>query len=304
MPKTRKAYILGSLLILIAAYASYRWIGYCRPLENPYGGFEGGDHYCARHSILYFREMPYFSEGETFDGDLRKIDGADLETFQFLSRELAKDDRHVYVGYGKVIDDLDPKTTEILRRGSSVEVLSQDDGKVYYKETVLNKAFFRSEEVDSLVPLQREEIFDGGGVIMIKDKDTLYCKRAESVFEKASAVFDPATFRRLDSYYSKDKNVVYLDVCPDVKLAEGVDPQTFVSLGGGYGKDISSFYYKGRKISVEDPVSFRSIGEMLAADRGSIYCQGKKVGKFNGDKNLQSFLKSMEFRVDCPEATR
>ena len=87
---------------------------------------------------------------------------------------------------------------------------------------------------------------------------------------------DLATFKKINTYFAKDKNRVYYLG----KVIEGADSETFKFLGGyktltevsGYSKDNKNVYYFERRILEADPETFEVIGlTSYAKDKNNVY---------------------------------
>ena len=58
---------------------------------------------------------------------------------------------------------------------------------------------------------------------------------------------------------------------------EGAAAGSFVSLGGGYGKDAWTVFFQGRKVGGASASSFENIGKGYGKDAWSVYYRGEKI---------------------------
>jgi hypothetical protein len=108
------------------------------------------DQYYTKENQLYFVSM-----GNFFSLGAKKIEGADISSFQVLTTEYARDLQHIYFN-GKVVDSVDLESFQILSR-----VYAKDKNSVY----ILGKSEARAD-------LQTFEVF--GDSYYAKDKNTVW----------------------------------------------------------------------------------------------------------------------------------
>ena len=108
------------------------------------------DQYYTKENQLYFVSM-----GNFFSLGAKKIEGADISSFQILTTEYARDLQHIYFN-GKVVDSVDLESFQILSR-----VYAKDKNSVY----ILGKSEPRAD-------LQTFEVF--GDSYYAKDKNTVW----------------------------------------------------------------------------------------------------------------------------------
>ena len=117
---------------------------------------------------------------------------SDLESFEILNKDYAKDKNFVYYSYGwgfKKIEWSDPESFEILN-----EKYAKDKNFVYY----------RWEQIEWL----DSESFEIINEDYAKDKNFVYFYRYAWVFEKIEWL-DSESFEILNKDYAKDKNSIY-----------------------------------------------------------------------------------------------
>ena len=108
------------------------------------------DQYFTKENQLYFVSM-----GNFFSLGAKKIEGADISSFEVLTTEYARDLQHIYFN-GKVVDSVDLDSFQILSR-----VYAKDKNSVY----ILGKSEPRAD-------LQTFEVF--GDSYYAKDKNTVW----------------------------------------------------------------------------------------------------------------------------------
>ena len=58
---------------------------------------------------------------------------------------------------------------------------------------------------------------------------------------------------------------------PIIKAVEDADPETFMQLGKGYGKDRDRVFYKGNEIPGADPATFEQMQWAYSRDKNGVY---------------------------------
>lgn len=163
-----------------------------------------------------------------------KIAGADLATFEPISRPYYKDQHHIY------IEDLDQIVRLVGAHRENFEVLSgmyaKDKDSIYYWGEVVKGA-----DVNTF------RVVDG----IAKDKDSVF------FLEKKISGADPETFFMIGNDYGGDRNTVY----KRGQKIEGVDPETFIVLNDYYAKDKNFGYFEGVVIQNSDGGSFTIFAE-------------------------------------------
>lgn len=98
---------------------------------------------------------------------------------------------------------------------------------------------------------------------------------------------DPETFTVFSEHpadagmsYAKDKTNVYFQVLTIGKprIVRDANPETFRSLGGGYGLDAEAVYYGGYQIKGARPDQFRMLcSNIYSCDNTSVFCNGSRI---------------------------
>ena len=213
------------------------------------------------YSENYFRDKNnvYYENG-LYKMGLKKIAGADRNSFKVLNDEFSKDKNNVYY-YGNKMKGISPVGLEFVdsnfKNGEDIISFFKTKDKVYALKTRTGK------EAYEIVPLN----FD---VISFKDSNADY--PYESKFEG----------------YFQDKNgVYYFDMSKLDKLTpnnifskvEGADTSSFVQLMFGYAKDKNKVYRGNQEIKGADPESFKIIetsGKVVVKDKNRAYREIKE----------------------------
>lgn len=211
-----------------------------------------------------------------------QIPDADIATFQILKNDWAKDKNHNYfLGYplpdfvdvvpethnpfmflsheeASLIENLSPDGSRYLLGACFPEPggMSSSNGPLYYKG---NRYLFVFSTV-----FQRSVIFD------LDDDSFRFLGYYYSPYEK---IYD-GSYMPENSFYSKDKNAVYYS-CGEI--LEGADPETFVHLGDGYGKDKNQIWYANKTIERADVASFVLLDNFYAKDKNRVYYEGNPL---------------------------
>ena len=213
------------------------------------------------YSGNYFRDKNnVYYENELYKMGLKKIAGADRNSFEVLNDEFSRDKNNVYY-YGNKMKGINPDGFEFVGRD-----------------------FKNNEDI----------------IFFLKTKDKVYVlknKAGKEVYEIVALNFDANSFKYSNadnSYesesvgYFQDKNgVYYFDVSrldelnPNKVFAKvkGADTSSFVQLMFGYAKDKNKVYIEDREIKGADPESFKIIETsdgVTIRDKNKIYKEFKK----------------------------
>ena len=211
----------------------------------------------------YFRDKNnVYYENELYKMGLKKIEGADRNSFEILNSEFSKDKNNVYY-YGNKMKGISPDGFEIIG----------------------NEFVFKNHE--DLVSI-------------IKDKNNVYYLKGKVGSEKYEIIslnFDGTSFKYSNADYSyksksegyfQDKNGVYYfdiskldNLTPDnvfLKI-EGADTSSFVQLMFGYAKDKNKVYRGNQEVKSANSESFKIIEtneKLIVKDKNRVYREIKE----------------------------
>ena len=213
------------------------------------------------YSENYFRDKNnvYYENG-LYKMDLKKIAGADRNSFEVLNDDFSKDKNNVYY-YGNKMKGISPVGLEFVdsnfKNGEDIISFFKTKDKVYALKTRTGK------EAYEIVPLN----FDA---ISFKDSnaDYPYGSKFEGYFQDKNGVyyFDMSKLDKLtpNNIFSK---------------VEGADTSSFVQLMFGYAKDKNKVYRGNQEIKGADPESFKIIetsGKVVVKDKNRAYREIKE----------------------------
>ena len=213
------------------------------------------------YSENYFRDKNnvYYENG-LYKMGLKKIAGADRNSFEVLNDEFSKDKNNVYY-YGNKMKGISPVGLEFVdsnfKNGEDIISFFKTKDKVYALKTRTGKEAYET------VPLN----FD---VISFKDSnaDYPYGSKFEGYFQDKNGVyyFDMSKLDKLtpNNIFSK---------------VEGADTSSFVQLMFGYAKDKNKVYRGNQEIKGADPESFKIIetsGKVIVKDKNRAYREIKE----------------------------
>ena len=213
------------------------------------------------YSENYFRDKNnvYYENG-LYKMDLKKIAGADRNSFEVLNDDFSKDKNNVYY-YGNKMKGISPVGLEFVdsnfKNGEDIISFLKTKDKVYALKTRTGK------EAYEIVPLN----FD---TISFKDSnaDYPYGSKFEGYFQDKNGVyyFDMSKLDKLtpNNIFSK---------------VEGADTSSFVQLMFGYAKDKNKVYRGNQEIKGADPESFKIIetsGKVVVKDKNRAYREIKE----------------------------
>ena len=191
---------------------------------------------------------------------LKKIAGADRNSFEVLNDEFSRDKNNVYY-YGNKMKGINPDGFEFVGRD-----FKNNEDIIYFLKTkdkvyvLKNKA---GKEVYEIVPLN----FDTNS-FKYSNADNSYESESAGYFQDKNGVYYFDAFR-LDEL---NPNKVFAKV-------EGADTSSFVQLMFGYAKDKNKVYIEDREIKGADPESFKIIETsdgVTIRDKNKIYKEFKK----------------------------
>ena len=213
------------------------------------------------YSGNYFRDKNnVYYENELYKMGLKKIAGADRNSFEVLNDEFSRDKNNVYY-YGNKMKGINPDGFEFVGRdfknNEDIIFFLKTKDKVY---VLKNKA---GKEVYEIVPLN----FDANS-FKYSNADNSYESESVGYFQDKNGVYYFDAFR-LDEL---NPNKVFTKV-------KGADTSSFVQLMFGYAKDKNKVYIEDREIKGADPESFKIIETsdgVTIRDKTKIYKEFKK----------------------------
>ena len=213
------------------------------------------------YSGNYFRDKNnVYYENELYKMGLKKIAGADRNSFEVLNDEFSRDKNNVYY-YGNKMKGINPDGFEFVGRdfknNEDIIFFLKTKDKVY---VLKNKA---GKEVYEIVPLN----FDANS-FKYSNADNSYESESMGYFQDKNGVYYFDAFR-LDEL---NPNKVFAKV-------KGADTSSFVQLMFGYAKDKNKVYIEDREINGTDPESFKIIETsdgVTIRDKNKIYKEFKK----------------------------
>ena len=213
------------------------------------------------YSGNYFRDKNnVYYENELYKMGLKKIAGADRNSFEVLNDEFSRDKNNVYY-YGNKMKGINPDGFEFVGRdfknNEDIIFFLKTKDKVY---VLKNKA---GKEVYEIVALN----FDANS-FKYSNADNSYESESAGYFQDKNGVYYFDVFR-LDEL---NPNKVFAKV-------EGADTSSFVQLMFGYAKDKNKVYIEDREIKGADPESFKIIDTsdgVTIRDKNKIYKEFKK----------------------------
>ena len=211
----------------------------------------------------YFRDKNnVYYENELYKMGLKKIEGADRNSFEILNSEFSKDKNNVYY-YGNKMKGISPDGFEIVG----------------------NEFVFKNHE---------------DFVSIIKDKNNVYYLKGKVGSEKYEIIslnFDRTSFKysnadysyksKSEGYFQDENGVYYFDISKLDKLTpdniflkiEGADTSSFVQLMFGYAKDKNKVYSGNQEIKSANSESFKIIEtneKLIVKDKNRIYREIKE----------------------------
>ena len=213
------------------------------------------------YSGNYFRDKNnVYYENELYKMGLKKIAGADRNSFEVLNDEFSRDKNNVYY-YGNKMKGINPDGFEFVGRdfknNEDIIFFLKTKDKVY---VLKNKA---GKEVYEIVPLN----FNANS-FKYSNADNSYESESIGYFQDKNGVYYFDAFR-LDEL---NPNKVFAKV-------KGADTSSFVQLTFGYAKDKNKVYIEDREIKGADPESFKIIetsNGVTVRDKNKIYKEFKK----------------------------
>ena len=213
------------------------------------------------YSGNYFRDKNnVYYENELYKMGLKKIAGADRNSFEVLNDEFSRDKNNVYY-YGNKMKGINPDGFEFVGRdfknNEDIIFFLKTKDKVY---VLKNKA---GKEVYEIVPLN----FNANS-FKYSNADNSYESESVGYFQDKNGVYYFDAFR-LDEL---NPNKVFAKV-------KGADTSSFVQLTFGYAKDKNKVYIEDREIKGADPESFKIIetsNGVTVRDKNKIYKEFKK----------------------------
>ena len=219
----------------------------------------------------YYRDKNNVFYYDNYDGDVKRVKGADAKSFEVIDGYAIGRDKNAVYDRGKQIKGLDPVTFEDLSGN-----FYKDKNGVYY-EGMLMKGI----DPKSFEPfVNYTHVKDKNGIHHFYQKDN------NVVVEKVeiSPEIDLKTLQPIENYseYSKDKNNVYYNF----KKIEDADVKTFEPEGYSIGKDKTGVYYGTHKVSGVDVNSLEVLKNDFFKDKNNIYYKNKKIENFK-PKNFE-----------------
>ena len=219
----------------------------------------------------YYRDKNNVFYYDNYDGDVKRVKGADAKSFEVIDGYAIGRDKNAVYDRGKQIKGLDPLTFEDLSGN-----FYKDKNGVYYEGMLMK----------GIDPKSFEPFVN---YTHVKDKNGIhhfYQKGNNVVVEKVeiSPEIDLKTLQPIENYseYSKDKNNVYYNF----KKIEDADVKTFEPEGYSIGKDKTGVYYGTHKVSGVDVNSLEVLKNDFFKDKNNIYYKNKKIENFK-PKNFE-----------------
>ena len=213
------------------------------------------------YSENYFRDKNnVYYENKLYKMGLKKIAGADRNSFEVLNDEFSKDKNNVYY-YGNKMKGISPVGLEFVdsnfKNGEDIISFFKTKDKVYALKTRTGK------EAYEIVPLN----FDA------------------TSFKDSNADYPYGS--KFEGYFQDKNGVYYFDMSKLDKLTpnnlfskvEGADTSSFVQLMFGYAKDKKKVYRGNQEIKGADPESFKIIetsGKVIVKDKNRAYREIKE----------------------------
>lgn len=214
-----------------------------------------------------------------------EIEGADTQSFVALTERYGKDKNHVYYESYK-IEGIDVATVELFPfqtlnkkyfqnyKDVGLEVLEKqaisleftdrfirDQHNLYYTGSILSKKIKSS--IAEFIGL----LFNPTFFLIKDDKNIYFYNEGSETTKKISD--DPEHFEVLSEEYFRDSKIVMsLNLREAIK---DVDVDSFQCLGGCWGKDLNTVYYRGKKIHKSDSNFFQLINDDYAKDDYRVY---------------------------------
>lgn len=235
----------------------------------------------------------------TSDRKLRKIEGADSKTFEYLigNSAWAKDKDHYFYFLKKLL--VDRKSFAIVNKAFSEDkdsiymATESGDFKAVFKNEgdvkAINDQYMKSQNVlyylayhpdpkllvnsfDSIVKVRTidNDIICVNNQILSHGKKFEYAKVDANSFQLYGTDQDQVK----NDLYAKDINNVYYDG----KVIQGADVNTYKPLSFGFGKDANSVYYRSHLLKGVDSKSF---GELHTIDSTGFVFGDKLGNKFD-----------------------
>jgi len=218
-------------------------------------------------------EIRYIPLGNSFELGNTKVDGVNLETFQVIAEEYAKDKNNVYFQHEK-IEGADPSSFSHVCNLAVNGFLYADKNNLYY-----NQVRFKSFNVKTIRFFGNESCS-----VYLGDDDRVYYAGVGYDLKPIQPIpkADPETFKAyalgdnsVYSDYAKDKNYVFYDG----KILNGADTNTFEELSPHiYFKDSRSVYCNGKVLENVAPENFTRINNSCyATDKKRVYYYCKLI---------------------------
>ena len=259
------------LICLVIAFIGYLYLSD----QPPSTITSGGGYYVRRTKVFYLGGFP----STAFE-----IQEADVNTFQVIDSEYAKDRSNVYFN-GVAIPDSDPATFELLETW-----FSRDKNHVYVSGQIFTNDPAHFEHVDGNVYIDSQHIYwstepisdEPRNLVVIGTFDHYtYLKDSQTVFVNGGPIkgADPITFDVISDGYSRDaQNAFYFN-----ELIPNAGLDTFEALEQQYARDAAVAYWMGKPISGSDPDAFVVLNANFecTADATHAYYQDQQIQGFD-----------------------
>lgn len=211
--------------------------------------------YEVRDGAVYFRHYPKI-------GQEYKVENADINTFQTINDNWAKDKNRVYSGW-ETVEGAGPANFHLLNNGfwtDNINVYLYDKG---YVVQGADPATFEVIKGDY-------DYFGSGNFYFAKDKNKILFIDSKTVTNPEIQSIDRESFEIIDMYYSKDKNSVYYKNT----LVAFADHRSFKIIKGNvkdFGVDENYVYCDGKKLENSDSKTFEVLDSYNAKDKNNVY---------------------------------
>ena len=203
----------------------------------------------------YYRDKNNVYYYDNYDGDVKKVKGADAKTFDAIEGYALGRDKNAVYDKGKMIKGLDPVTFEDLNGD-----FYKDKNGIYSfyqkeNEVVVEKVEISPEiDLKTLQPIENYSEYS-------KDKNNVYYH-----FKKIEGA-DIKTFEPEGYSIGKDKMGIYYET----RKVNGVDVNSFEVLKNDFFKDKNNVYYKNKKLEIFKPKNFEVIDYSLVKQNEDLY---------------------------------
>lgn len=244
--------------------------------DQPPNSLEDSGYYIRRTKVFYY---PGFGLSEPFE-----IEGADVDSFEVIDENYARDVRRVYHD-GVPVSDSDPATFEIVDH-----YFARDSRHVYLNGVIHSNDPTNFENVAGNIYRDSQHIYwstepisdDPSNLVILDGSDSYtYFKDSTTIFIQGNPLqgADLATFSILKDAYSRDAlHIFYFD-----QTISNADLTSFEIIDSPYARDAVHVYFMESNILDADPDTFQilNLNFQCAADATYAYYQGALIPGFD-----------------------